>query len=208
MTAKMLLVLAELVKGATLCPMKLYLLRHGETDWNVTWRLQGSTDVPLNETGIAQAQDAAIRYKDIPFTQVYTSPLQRAVCTARIIAESHGLPVIVDERIREMNFGLLEGSTPEESSQNPVLSVARSNLFDHPERYVPTGDGESYEEVHNRCRDFLEDIRNRHDSGDHILISAHGALCKALMRAINNTPVEEFWHTPPQENCSVIEIDW
>ncbi len=200
--------LAQLVKGATLSSMKLYLLRHGETDWNVTWRLQGSSDIPLNEKGIAQAKEAALRYADLPLTHVYTSPLQRAVCTARIIAEPHGLPVVVEDRIREMHFGLLEGTTPQESGADPVLREVRSNLFDHPERYVPTGDGESYEEVHNRCRDFLEDIRTRHDSRDHILISAHGALCKALLRAAQNTPLSEFWHTPPQPNCSVIEIDW
>ncbi len=188
--------------------MKLYLLRHGETDWNVTWRLQGSSDIPLNEKGIAQAREAAARYAGYPFTAVFSSPLQRAVTTAELIAAPHGLTVKTDERLTEMNFGTLEGTTPEESALDPVLSDVRTKLFDDPPAYIPAGNGETYPQVRERCRSFLEELHRQFGEQDHILVSAHGALCKALLWTITDAPLSEFWHTPPQPNCSVIEIDW
>lgn len=188
--------------------MKLYLLRHGETDWNKEWRLQGGADIPLNDKGIAQAKEAAERYAGIPFDVVISSPLQRALNTARILAEPHGLSVQTDDRLREICFGELEGKSVEETDKIPELKKARENFFDHPELFVPVGDGESFEDLDKRCRSFLEDIKKKYDDHFSILISGHGALCKGIVRAAKSLPVEDFWKSGLQNNCGLVELEW
>ena len=91
--------------------MRLYLLRHGQTDWNAAHKLQGQTDVPLNETGLKQAREEAKRREEagITFDRVFSSPLSRAKETARIVS---GLPeeeIQTDPRIMEMSFGVDDG---------------------------------------------------------------------------------------------------
>lgn len=187
--------------------MKLYLLRHGETDWNKEWRLQGFSDISLNEKGIAQAKEAAQRYADFHFDVIISSPLQRALNTARIIAEPHGLSVQTDNRLREICLGDLEGKTVEETDKETELKNARMNFFDHPELYVPTGDGESFEQLDERCRSFLEDLKKKYDAKSCILISGHGALCKGIVRAAKSLPVEDFWKSGLQGNCGLVELE-
>ena len=87
-----------------------FVLRHGQTDWNVEARLQGSTDIPLNDTGRAQARAAAAFFKDRGLTRIVTSPLIRAHETARLVGEQLGLEPVIDARLIERNFGLFEGT--------------------------------------------------------------------------------------------------
>lgn len=91
--------------------MSFYVLRHGQTDWNVQMRLQGSTDIPLNETGRAQAHVAAKILAGEGITKIIASPLSRALETARIVGAASGLEPVVDGRLIERNFGLFEGMT-------------------------------------------------------------------------------------------------
>lgn len=86
-----------------------YYIRHGQTDWNVEHRFQGSQDIPLNKTGIAQAHSAKERVRDLPITNIYSSTLQRARRTADIINEGLNLPVTDMDDLQECNFGVLEG---------------------------------------------------------------------------------------------------
>lgn len=181
--------------------MKLYLLRHGQTDWNVQWKLQGVSDTSLNENGINQAREAASRYADLPFDAVYSSPLKRAKVTAEILAEPHGLTVIEDKRIIEMCFGDLEGTTPEETKGD----INRYNLFHNPPEYIPTGNGESFEQVRSRCEAFVEDIKQ---SGyEHVLVVSHGGLCRGIESVIFGRSLKDFWGTGPQGNCEIIEVE-
>ena len=87
----------------------LYIIRHGQTDWNVGHRLQGKTDIPLNENGRRMAREAAAKYRNTHFDVCYSSPLQRAFETARIVLEGRDVPIIRDERLSEMGFGEHEG---------------------------------------------------------------------------------------------------
>ena len=87
---------------------KLYLVRHGETDYNNTMRFQGQTDIPLNQTGVEQAEKLAAFFKDIPLDAVYSSSLQRAGKTAEIIAEAKGLEPVSLDALKEMSFGIWE----------------------------------------------------------------------------------------------------
>ena len=87
----------------------LYIIRHGLTDWNVAHRLQGQTDTDLNEDGIRMAHEAASEYKVIHFDVCYCSPLKRARMTAEILLEGRDVPIIIDDRLKEMSFGIYEG---------------------------------------------------------------------------------------------------
>ena len=85
--------------------MQIYIIRHGETDWNTKRLLQGATDIPLNQNGIEAARLTAEALKEIPFDEIYTSPLQRAVQTAEIMRGDRRIPIIKDERLKEISFG-------------------------------------------------------------------------------------------------------
>ena len=89
----------------------LYIMRHGKTDWNELHKLQGHTDIPLNANGIAMAENAAKKYKNVHFDVCYCSPLTRARQTADIILRDRDekVPVIIDDRLIEMGFGEYEG---------------------------------------------------------------------------------------------------
>lgn len=98
--------------------MTFYVLRHGQTDWNVQMRLQGSTDIPLNETGRAQAHVAAKILAAEGLTRIIASPLSRALETARIVGAASGLEPEIDGRLIERNFGMFEGMTIDEVHQH------------------------------------------------------------------------------------------
>src|SRR5712691_719537 len=95
--------------------LRIFLLRHGETDWNRERRHQGRTDTPLSEIGRTEAEAAARERKEHPIKAVYASPLRRARDTAAVIATSHGLEVERDEAFEELRFGRWEGLTLDES---------------------------------------------------------------------------------------------
>ena len=90
--------------------MKIYLVRHGETDWNQAGRLQGQTDIDLDAQGFAQAAGAAERLKEVPFEIAFCSPLIRARHTAETIVGERKITLTTDERLRELNFGPWEGT--------------------------------------------------------------------------------------------------
>ena len=97
--------------------IKLYLVRHGETDGNVQQWYQGSTDVPLNARGIAQAKCLSQFLKQVHFDGIYSSTLQRARLTAELVAKPHGLQVHAYDELREINFGVWEGHTYKEITE-------------------------------------------------------------------------------------------
>ncbi|OUS05705.1 hypothetical protein A9Q96_10920 [Rhodobacterales bacterium 52_120_T64] len=86
-----------------------YYIRHGQTDWNVEGRFQGSMDIPLNETGLAQAHSAKTLLANLPITHIYSSPLKRARVTADIANEALGLGITDIRDLMEVNFGVMEG---------------------------------------------------------------------------------------------------
>jgi len=89
--------------------MKIYMIRHGETDWNKKRKLQGQVDIPLNEFGKLLAKETAPALADVPFAVCYTSPLKRAAETARLVLGDREVPIVPDKRIQEMSFGEFEG---------------------------------------------------------------------------------------------------
>ena len=103
--------------------MLIYIIRHGETDWNTKRLLQGATDIPLNQNGIEVARLTAKALKDVPFDVIYTSPLSRAVQTAEIMRRDRDIPIIPDERLKEISFGPYEGLCCAKACPMDVLEV-------------------------------------------------------------------------------------
>lgn len=182
--------------------MKIYIIRHGETSWNVEYRLQGRTDVELNENGVRLAEITAEHMKDIPFDVCFSSPSKRAVHTAEIILGGRGVKIQTDPRLYEIDFGVWEGL-----SLNPAhpdierpkfLSLGAEAL-----RYVPPEGGESLQDVIARVGEFYREMISDPELQDKtILIAAHGCPCRALVYQVCEDK-NDFWrgHVPP--NCAV-----
>lgn len=150
---------------------KVYVVRHGETDWNRQGRLQGTTDIRLNEQGIAQATACQTYFLENKATAIFTSPLQRAYDTAKIINEPFHLPLQRMTQFRERGFGKAEGMTYEE----------RSKMF--PNKKYP--DQEPLPQFVNRLKSGLAVLEERYPK-DTIVLVAHGAVIHHLFQIVEN----------------------
>jgi broad specificity phosphatase PhoE len=151
-------------------PTTIYLARHGETDWNLRRRVQGHTDRPLNETGLAQAQALGDALAAEHLDAVYSSDLSRASDTARIVAEPRRIDVTAIPELREKHFGTWEGLTDDEVLVRFPHAVAGG-----------WGDAETSEELAARVYTALRKIASRHD-GEHVLVVTHGGPMRAVLR--------------------------
>lgn len=177
--------------------MKLYVIRHGETTWNVEKRLQGRSDTRLNEYGIELAKITAHALKDINFDLIYSSPLKRAYDTAKIIRDDRKIEIHKDDRLQEICFGDWEGVKSSELPEEFAL------FFDAPEKYIPLGNGESFTEVIERTRSFIEEIVvPASEKYQCMLIVAHGALNNAIAANLLNREIKDYWEGVFPKNCS------
>jgi probable phosphoglycerate mutase len=181
----------------------LYVMRHGKTDWNAKHKLQGKTDIPLNDEGRMMAENAREKYADVHFDVCYCSPLVRAKETAQIVLEGRNIPIIYDERLTEISFGIYEGV--EYRLQMPDCPV--NVLFKEPEKYTTSvGGAESLPELYSRTGEFIKDIiEPQLQEGKDILIVGHGTMNLSIICQIQNIPVENFWSTGI-ENCKLIKV--
>jgi probable phosphoglycerate mutase len=179
----------------------LYLARHGETEWNRIGRWQGATDIPLSDTGRAQARALARRLRGHGITRVHASQLSRALETARIVAADLGLPEpVVDERLRERGYGVFEGLTREECAER-YPGVWQQYLADR--RAVPP-QAEPQHEVVSRVTAAMHAIASvEHDAQqapDAILVISHGGTIRSFIHAIVGVV------PPPLDNGTVFRI--
>lgn len=187
--------------------MKIYMIRHGETDWNRVFRLQGNVDIPLNEDGKKLAEITAQALREINFTRIYTSPLQRAKETALILRGERDIPVIEEERIKEISFGIYEGYHCSESYYD-VPDPDFIHFFKKPEAYIPPEGAESIEHLCERTTEFLmEIVQNKELKDETILISTHGAAIRGLLSTIHKRSKSEFWEGGVHKNCAVTILD-
>lgn len=188
--------------------MKLYLVRHGETVWNKEGRVQGHSDIPLNEYGRYLAEETAKGLKDIPFELAYTSPLSRAKETAQIILAGREVPIYEESNIQEMGFGAAEGLRCRGENREPG-SDEFNKLFTDTENYkVPEG-GESILQLMDRIRGFLQKLYENPQLQDKaILITSHGATLTAMLNLIKGKKeIAEFWENGVPVNCAVTEVE-
>ena len=164
-----------------------YLLRHGETEWNAENRLCGRTDVTLSEAGRRQAKSLAERLKPIPFEALYSSPLKRALETARLISESVGLQPVPDERLVELDYGRWEGKTLAEIMESDPKTFCAWDA--DPAQVAPPG-GESGLEAQQRVVSFLDFLAAKHPQGD-VLVVLHKTVCRlAICHVLGMSPSE------------------
>lgn len=185
--------------------LKLYLIRHGETNWNKELKIQGSSDIELNEYGRELAFMTRDGLRHVPFDIGYTSPLKRAKETGEIILGGKNVPLYEDNRIKEACFGRFEGATMKElkDKHDPFLK-----FFDAPEEFEPIEGCETHQDVINRSADFFNDmILPNERKYQHVAVFSHGAWIHSLLTYIYKRDISEFWHAPRQENCGVTTIE-
>ena len=149
--------------------MRLYVVRHGQTDWNVVSRLQGKNDIPLNEEGIRQAEEVRETLKDYGFDLIFASPLQRAALTARIINADRQKPIFFEERLKERAFGTCEGMVKGTYDYTLLWDYEANESFG----------GESIRDFFERVGDFLDELKKCFPDKT-VLIVCHGGTMRAI----------------------------
>ncbi len=186
--------------------MKIFVIRHGETDWNRERKLQGQVDIPLNESGRRVARLTREGFpKEIQFDVCFSSPLSRAKETAQILLGDSSAPVIEDPRLKEMAFGIYEGQAFERGkSQIPDTFF---DGFVKPETYVAPEKGESFQDLMERVRSFLSDLFESEEYKDKtVLLAAHGVTVCAIMAIVSGRTIQNFWGQGVHKNCGISEI--
>lgn len=192
--------------------MEVYLIRHGETEWNKQRRLQGRTDIPLNDAGLAAARKAARNISALDFSLVLHSPLIRAKKTAEILRGERSCPIRKEEFLREISFGIGEGvHLHEDREEEKELKAALIRFFQDPGNYIPLEGGESIPALKKRVKSFIEEVLlplEEEYREQRILIVAHGAVLRAVLDNIKNIPDESFWDGELASNCggSILEV--
>ncbi|WP_087973239.1 histidine phosphatase family protein [Oceanobacillus rekensis] len=181
--------------------IEIGFIRHGTTAWNKEQRAQGSSDIPLNEEGLIQAQQVAERLSAEKWDVIYSSDLSRARQTAEAIANKTGIPLQLDSRLRELGGGLIEGTIEEE----------RINKWGLEWRQMDLG-METEESLIARGTSFMEELVEKHENS-RILIVSHGAFLRRLLKTVvphfnfdeslKNTSVTSLLMADEQWNCNL-----
>lgn len=183
--------------------MILYLTRHGQTDYNIEKRLTGSSDIPLNETGISQAEAIAESLADVKIDVILSSPLQRALKTSQIIAEKHeNLPIITMDGLMERNMGVCEGlEYGEATERHPELDIvgAIKDIDAAPEG------GESLREFDRRVSETLDEIKAKYQEKT-VLVVCHGLTSRIINKCINNLTYDKM-NEFLLYNCQVVKYE-
>lgn len=187
--------------------MEIYIVRHGETLWNKEKRLQGRTDIDLNENGRDLARQTGEALMDTAIDRIYASPLRRAKETAELIRNGREIELRTDDRLKELCFGSYEGQNFSELIRDENLTFRY--FFKQPELYVPASDAETLEDLILRAGSFMkEEIEPLSTKLERVMIVAHGALNKAIMSYIKGHGIDAFWSGGLQQNCNVIIVDY
>ena len=173
--------------------MKIWVARHGQTDLNRAKRMQGRTDAPLNEKGIAQARLSRQNIGDVKFDAVYASPLQRAKLTGAIIGNVDIGDIIVDERLIETDFGKYE------KRKYYLLGPAMTAYWMCPRIFPVPPTVESVESMKERASSFLKDLETC--DYENVLVACHGGILRALCGYLENAPDGLRWERA--KNCEI-----
>ena len=194
--------------------MKLYIKRHGQTDWNIAKKIQGRQDIPLNERGHFQAQCLGKAMENRPITAVFSSPQIRAMETAIAVASPAGVPVIPVRDLMEINYGVWEGKTEEELLRDD--RALYEAWWSHPAETAPP-EGESINQVNERCRQAWKEIKPQL-TGDAAIV-AHGGLLAHFMEQLlgsesiaastvaHNASITTIEYEPETERFVLVEFD-
>ena len=169
--------------------MEIYIVRHGQTDWNIQDKLQGHTNIPLNKVGIEQAHITKQTLSNITFSKIYCSPLERCMQTAEIINKNN-LPIIIDDTLIERSFGDLEGCTGH--------NIEDFLIF---EKNLNASNVEPIQSFFARIHSFLTDIINN-STDEKVLIVTHGGVGIAVDCYFNPQLTNSNLRLLFMKNCS------
>ena len=177
--------------------MKIYSTRHGQTAYNKQEIILGTTDIDLDEIGEKQAQELAEKIKELGnIDLMIVSPMKRAMKTARAVAEKCGIDMVIDERLREWDYGEFEGKSrfTEGFAENKINFGVRMGKS-----------GESLLQLSHRVYTALDDIISRYRDKN-VLIVSHGGICRVIETYFNDMTTDEFanWF---MDNCGLIEYN-
>lgn len=185
--------------------MKIYITRHGETEWNLAGRMQGQMDSSLSPLGIEQATWLGSRLKDVNIDVICSSTSGRALQTAELIRGERDIKVVQYENLREIFLGDWEGMLHDDIAENDPEDY--NNLWHHPERFSPKNK-ESIEGITKRAGLIIDELIRTY-RGQDILIVSHAMLLKGIFAYIKKFELSEFWCGPfMKATClSIIEVD-
>lgn len=174
--------------------LNIYSTRHGQTDYNKDEIILGTTDIELNEQGLVQAHELADRIAEMGcIDAIIASPMKRAMKTAMIVSEKTGISVISDERLREWDYGGFEGRSrfTEGFAENKINFGVKMGVT-----------GESLLQLSHRVYSALDDIIQRYD-GKNVLLVSHGGVCRVIETYFHDMSTEEYsgWF---MGNCEII----
>jgi probable phosphoglycerate mutase len=183
--------------------MKLFLIRHGQTDWNIRGKIQGSCDIELNDAGIKQAEELGeyLSNKEFKFTKIFTSPLKRAMKTAEILSKRTNTLYEAINGLEEINLGEWEGLTWAEVQEKYPTEYKE---WYQNRRYTRPPQGESYQDMLQRVLSSVHKIKT--ENMDEVVIVTHSAVIMCLQCHLYNTPLEEMSKFKT-DNTSITVVD-
>ena len=175
----------------------LYLLRHGQSKANISKRYCGITDVELSPLGFKQAQEAALYFKDITISKVYSSPLKRAYNTAEAISKAAGVQIKKEECLKEVNFGIFENKTWDEMVAEHKSETDNWIELKHKYKF-PMGEG--YDDIIKRIASFLDNIE------DNSVIVSHFGVIQSILLYYKIADDENIWDYIIS-NCDILVLN-
>ncbi|MCH4207205.1 MAG: histidine phosphatase family protein [Solobacterium sp.] len=186
--------------------LTFYMVRHGETMFNVMGRIQGSCDSPLTEKGIKDGEAASLALKDVPFTRAYSSTSERAMDTAKLILKAHDIPLHEIKGLKEFDFGKLDG----ERSADIIDEIRQRKQDDS---FNEVG-GENTPMINERIDATFNDIESECKDGDVILVVSHGLYILNVLQHLLNVDTEVYrsGFTSPKKfivpNGGIMKFTW
>lgn len=172
---------------------RLFVARHGQTQWNADQKICGRTDLPLTEEGLRQAQALAQRVEGLDIDLIIASPMLRARQTAAAVAEKYGLDIMIDERLIEQDYGIFEGKDRRDPG---FLANKRQFTVRYP-------GGESMMDVACRVYSLIEEVKLKYP-GKTVLLVCHGGVCRLIRTYFEDLTNDEFFHYC-EENANIRE---
>ncbi|MBT2663274.1 histidine phosphatase family protein [Bacillus sp. ISL-45] len=172
--------------------LHLYVIRHGETEWNKEKRSQGRLDSPLTDKGKEDARSLGARLQDTEFRQIISSPSGRTMETVRLVKGERMIPLFTDERLMEIDLGSWQGKT--ENEIKSLYPEEFDTYWNKPECYISVG-GETFLQVQHRLMEFLDDLEKTVRDGN-VLIVTHGVVIKTLYLLSRDSLLKHLWEPP------------
>ncbi len=176
---------------------RFILIRHGQTEWNRVERFRGHADLPLNETGMAQAKQIAARLAGEKIAALYSSPLRRALQTAQPMSDGNHLEIQKHDGLLDIDFGALEGMTIEDARQ--AFPEVIDKWLTAP-GHVKFPKGDSFRTLRGRIETMLDDLVAKHE-GEMVALVSHKVVCGALLCLVLGLSGDGLWRIQQDNAC-------